>query len=124
MENWTWDPNQGYVPIPGYQPQGYEMFRAGRNYPPWGVTPYQMYGPAGRPQRPRARGPTAPQYAIGPEALAALTMQRRTRSWLEYVLSALGLMAPGAQKPSYSPFYQPTARRPTQFFFPPYMGGY
>lgn len=117
MENWMYDPYQGYVPRPGYEPMGYERFRLSRGRPPWGIH-------GGPPRQPRRRGTAQAQYPITPLRLEELVQQRRTRSWIQYVLSAMGLMAPGAEMPSYSPFFQPQARRPTMFHFPPFMGGY
>lgn len=89
---------------------------AGWPQPPggWGFPSYAQPRPRPQPQ---------PQYPITPMRLEQLIEHRRTREWIGYVLSQIGLMAPGIQQPRFSMFAPPT-RRPTTFFFPPYLGGY
>lgn len=114
-EEWSW---QTY----GRPLHGYEIARVEAGRPPWGV-PRMQYGGGGGGGG--GGGVATPQYPITLPQLEGLVESRRTRSWIHYVLSAMGLMPPGAQQPTYSPYAGLGAqRRPTQFYFPPYMGGY
>ena len=114
-EQWSWQTR-------GRPLHGYEITRVEGGRPPWGIP-----GRGGGRRRGGggARAPATPQYPITLPRLEELVESRRTRSWIHYVLSSMGLMPPGAQRPTYSPYAGlGPQRRPVQFMFPPFMGGY
>lgn len=109
VEEWAW---RTY----GRPAYGYEIFRGERQRPPWGIPP--------RPPGTRRRGgPRAAPYAIMPSQLEGLITNPRVRSWIAYVLGEMGLY-PETARPTYYGLGAPAARRPTTFFFPPFIGGY